>query len=185
MHRVFQNFNDISPDFRPNKKDRQTVKKIFPHWETPEAIKVFSRYEYRLSDYAYWYVLSTLWVSYTGGSNLDEWKRLFGSSRPGRDSGIMKPGELDIFKRLEDPLTLYRAHRPGETDWISYSLFMENAAVFAAKRGVFHVSAYLVKKSDVLCLFLRRGEFEVLVLDKSKAEFLYKRPVTGREFIDV
>lgn len=46
------------------------------------------------------------------------------------------------------------------------------AAEFAARRGVDQVKEYRAAKVDALCLFLRRGEFEVLVLDRAKAEFV-------------
>jgi len=168
---------DVSPDFRWNKKDVQTLKKILPYEATPDAVKVFSRYAWRLTDYAYWFMLSTLWVSYTGWSDLDEWKRLFSSDRPNRETSIMKPSELELFRALREPLELFRAHRPGEQDWISYTLFPHKAAEFALQRGVDKVSEYRVSRVDALCLFLRRGEGEVLVLDKGKAEFVRELPV--------
>jgi hypothetical protein len=67
---------------------------------------------------------------------------------------------------------VWRAHRPGETDWIAYTLDLEKACVFANKRSVDMVHAYQVNKADVLCLFTRRGEWEVLILDKAKVEHL-------------
>jgi len=163
---------DISPNFQWNKKDWQTIQKVLPHEATPEAVRAFARYAYRLSDYGYWFLLSTLWVSYTGWSDLELWKQLFSSSRGGRTTSIMKPSELNVFRSLGDQLTLYRAHRSEETDWISYTLVPVKAAEFAARRGVAQVKEYRVAKVDAMCLFLRRGEFEVLVLDKAKAEFV-------------
>jgi len=171
---------DVSPDFQWNKKDWQTVQKVLPHEATPEAVNAFTRYAYRLSDYGYWFLLSTLWVSYTGWSDLELWKQLFSSSRGSQATSIMKPSELDVFRSLGDQLTLYRAHRSGETDWISYTLSPMKAAEFAARRGVDQVKEYRVAKVDALCLFLRRGEFEILVLDKDKAEFVRKIPVVNR-----
>lgn len=163
---------DISPEFRWNKTDAKTIRKILPHEGTPEAIQLFSRYAWRLTDYAYWFVLSTLWVSCTDGIDLEEWRRLFSSLRSSRDTSIMKPSELEIFRALDDSIILYRAHRPGELDWINYSLSARSAAEFALRRGVDKVSEYRVDRADVLCFFLRRGEFEVLVLDKAKAAFI-------------
>lgn len=61
---VTDDVDNVSPDFRWNKKDLQTIKKVLPHEATPEAIKVFARYAWRLTDYGYWFLLSTLWVSY-------------------------------------------------------------------------------------------------------------------------
>jgi hypothetical protein len=168
---------DVSPDFRWSRRDTGLIRKILVHAETPRAIREFSRHAGRLTNHAYWFVLSTLWVSYTGWSDLDEWKRLFASTRPLRDTSIMKPSELEIFRELPEMLTLYRAHRANEKDWISYTLLPVKAAEFAQRRAVDLVAEYRVAKADALCLFLRRGEFEVLVLDKGKAEFVRELPV--------
>lgn len=175
---------DISPDFKWNKKDLQTINKILPHEGTPEAIKMFARYNWRLTDYAYWFLLSTLWVSYCGYSDLDEWKKMFASTKPNRKTSVMKPSELGMFKHLAEPLTVYRAHRPGEQDWISYSLFGHEAAKFARRRGVDKVSEYQVSKFDCVALFLRRGEFEILVLDKTRAKLIREIPVVIQEMND-
>lgn len=163
--------NDISPDFRPNKKDAALGKALLQYEATPEAIKFFDRNAYKFTDYGYWFFLSTLWVSYTGWSDLETWKRLFSSDRPRRQTSIMKPSELARLNTLQDPLIVYRAHRPDETDWIAYTLVPEKAAEFAVKRGVQEIKRYTVAKGDVLALFLRRGEFEVIVLDKTKPIF--------------
>ena len=169
--------SDISPDFRWNKKDLQTINKILPYEATPEAIQLFQRYAYRLTDYAYWFLLSTLWVSYTGFSDLEAWKQLFLSTRSNRETSIMKPSELGLFRALQGTLAVYRAHRPDEPDWISYTLSAEQAGKFAAHRKVSQVKQYRIAKADVLCLFLRRGELEVLVLDKGRAELVRDIPV--------
>ena len=170
-------YTDVSPDFRWNKSDLQTIKKIMPHEATPEAVKVFSRYAYRLTDYGYWFLLSTLWVSDPRGGDLDEWRSLFLSPRSNRETSIMKPSELKVWRLMDNDLMLYRAHKPAENDWISYSILGEKAAEFACRYGVDKVSEYRVAKEDVLCLFLRGGEFEVLVLDRSKVEFIRDIPV--------
>ena len=81
----------------------------------------------------------------------------------------MKPSELTAYDRLPYFLTAYRAHRPWETEWISYTLNINIACRFARERGVNQVSQYAIKKRDILALFLRRAEEEILVLDKSKA----------------
>lgn len=165
-------FSDISPDFRGDKSDSQVLRKILPHEATPEAIKLFARHAWKLTDYAYWFGLSTLWVSYTGWSDIELWKRLFSSKRSGRETSLMKPSEWGAFQSLPDPLTLYRAHRPGEQDWISYTISPGKAAEFAVRRQVNTISEYRVAKADALCLFLRRQEYEVIVLDRTKAELL-------------
>ena len=170
--------SDISPDFRWDKTDARIGRLLIEHAKTPEAVNLFDRHAYKLTNYGYWFFLSTLWVDYTGWSDLDLWKKLFSSSRPLRETSIMKPSELKVFHALANRLTVYRAHRPGETDWISCTLIGQKAAEFAFRRGVDEVKEYFVSKADVLCLFLRRGEYEVLILDKDKLE--YSRTVEVR-----
>lgn len=164
--------NDISPDFRPSKLDAEIFARILPHEATPKAIRTFNCVYRPLSDYGYWFMLGTLWVSYTGHSDLELWKRLLRSPRPNRDTSLMKPSELNAWRALPEVLTLYRAHRLGEADWIAYTLNPDIAARFALEREVREVTEYRVNKSDALCLFLRRGEEEVLVLDRTKARFV-------------
>ena len=181
MNALEKAMRDISPDFSPNDNDARIMKKLIEHEATPEAIKVFAAKCRHMSNYGYWFGLSTLWVSYTGWSDLELWKQLFRSDRPRRETSIMKPSELSAFRKLPDKFVGYRAHRPNETDWISYALDPEQAALFAIRRGVDRVSSYSIRRDDVLCLLLRRGETEILVLDKSKAEFIRHVDVVVKE----
>jgi hypothetical protein len=178
------NWDDVSPDYRYDKSDAQTIKKILPHEGTGEAIKLFTHYAPRLSNYGYWFLLGTLWVNYSGRSDLELWKQLFSSKRNNRETSLMKPSELQAYRELPDPLTVYRAHRPGEQDWISYTLSTDTVAMFALQRGIRKVSEHQVSKNDVLCLFLRRGEFEVLVLDKAKARFIQEIPLVTEQELE-
>lgn len=164
--------HDISPKFSWNYKGALVAKRIIDLAETPEAIKYFSGTCQDLMDYDYWFLLSTLWVSYSSNSDLNLWKQLFSSTRKNREKSIMKPSELEKFKQLPWFVSIYRAHRPCETDWIAYTLDSLIAARFARERGIDHVVEYRVKKRDILALFLRRGEAEVLVLDKNKINFV-------------
>ena len=84
----------------------------------------------------------------------------------------MKPSEVQAYERLPYFVTIYRAHRTHETDWIAYTLDENIAKRFANERNVGHYSKYKVKKRDILALFLRRGEQEVIVLDKGKVRFV-------------
>lgn len=92
----------------------------------------------------------------------------------------MKPNELRIFKTLPNKLTIYRAHRPNETNWIAYTLDKEMAFWFAKNRGTNQIDEYRIKKKDVLAVFLRREESEVLVLDKNIPK--YQRTWVIRDF---
>lgn len=160
---------DVSKDFVWNAYDAAIGKQLIRLEATPSAIVYFSRVCDNLTDYGYWFYLSTLWVSYSGWSDLNLWKELFSSNRPKRKTSIMKPSELKQFKKLPPVITAYRAHRENETDWISYTLNLTTAKRFARERNVTKVSKYLIKKKDVLALFTRRGEDEILLIDKTKA----------------
>ncbi|WP_197080912.1 hypothetical protein [Gordoniibacillus kamchatkensis] len=81
----------------------------------------------------------------------------------------MKPSELTEFHKLPEVIIAYRAHRPCETDWISYTLDRNIAERFALERKVDHIAQYQLRKRDVLALFLRRGEQEIIMLDPKKA----------------
>ncbi len=164
--------HDVSPDFSPSRVDRAIMQQILPHDATPRAIRKFAKLHRNLSDYGYWFLLGTLWVSYTGHSDINLWRRLFDSPRPNRKTSLMKPSELAALAKLPETLTVYRAHRLGETDWLAYTLEPEKAAFFAMKRNVETVSEYTIARSDALCLFLRRSEAEILALDTWSAHFV-------------
>ena len=165
-----QQLNNISPDWKGSTRfERRFIQRILKHEGTGKAIVVFSRECDRLTDYWYWFLLGTLWVSYSGWSDLALWRRLFSSKRGKRSTSLMKPDEYAIFQSLPPVVTAYRAHRPNEQIWFSYTLNPTIAARFALERGVKEVSAYTIPREEVLALFLRRGEAELLVLDQTKA----------------
>ncbi|MDB5052935.1 MAG: hypothetical protein JWM44_985 [Bacilli bacterium] len=160
--------NDISPNFKgPNAIDSAIIKDILRFEATPKAIIRFAELQNRMSDDEYWLVLSTLWVSYSGWSDLNLWRKLFRSGRPKRSSSLMKPSELTVFERLPDKFIVFRAHRPFETDWISYTLDIDIAKRFAKERNT-EVTAYTICKKHCIALFLRRDELEVIMLDPKK-----------------
>jgi hypothetical protein len=161
--------NDISPNHKgTNEKDSRIILSILQYEKTPQAITRFNELCRDLTDDSYWIVLSTLWVSYSGYSDLNLWRKLFRSGRPKRASSVMKPGELIAFQQLPEKFTAFRAHRPHETDWISYTLDREIAERFARERNT-EVTPYGIYKKHCLALFLRRDELEVIMLDPKKA----------------
>lgn len=159
---------DVSPNFKPNEYDMSVISDLLRYEGTPLAIQFFSNVCLRLTDYSYWFFLSTLWVSYSGHTDLKLWRRLFQSSRSNRKTSIMKPSEVMVFNLLPDELTVYRAHRSNETDWISYTLNQDIAKRFAKERGVCEIIEYRLNKKDVIALFLRRSEQEIIMLKPYK-----------------
>lgn len=164
--------NDISTQFKWNPYDAIVGRKLVELEETPEAINYFAERCNELTDYAYWFFLSTCWVSYSGFSDLELWKKLFSSDRPKKKKSIMKPSELKVLENLPWFVTVYRAHRPGEKDCIAYTLNKDIAFKFAREREVNLIKEYKVKKKDITALFLRREEDEVIILDKEKVSFI-------------
>lgn len=165
-------YNDVSPYFKFNFNDKYMAQQLMKREATPEAIVYFSENCNKLTNYGYWFLLSTLWVSYTGFSDINLWKKLFSSDRPQRLKSIMKPSEVREYDYLPYIITVYRAKRPGEKQWIAYTLDLEIAKRFAKERNVNKITKYEVKKKDILALFLRRGEKEVIVLDETKPKFI-------------
>lgn len=167
---LLTNISPLVPS--PNQNDSDVGKLLIQHEATGKAIRLFDKHKKCLTDYAYWFYLSTCWVSYSGFSDLKLWRQLFASSRPNRKLCIMKPSEVVAYELLPDELVIYRAKREGEKDWIAYTLNPQTAAKMALQRKVNVIHQYTVKKKEVLALFLRRGEEEVIILDKSKPELL-------------
>ena len=62
---------DISPNFVYNEPDAIIVHDILRFEKTPFAIEYFAQNYKRLSDYAYWFTLGTLWVSYPWQTDLN------------------------------------------------------------------------------------------------------------------
>lgn len=165
--------NDISPLFRWNPTDAMIGGKIAACGEdTRAAVACFCENCDRLTNYAYWFFLSTLWVKDADAADLQTWKRFFSSERKQRKRSIMKPSEVTALEGLPYFITAYRAHRTGETDWIAYTTDRTIVKRFAVQRGAEVVNEYRIKKRDVLAYFTRRGESEILDLDKSRAQFV-------------
>jgi hypothetical protein len=150
-------------------EERAALDEILLHEATPFAIIRFTQLQHMLGDYWYWFTLGTLWVSYSGWSDLNLWKQLFRADRKHRATSLMKPSEYKVFTKLPDRFTAYRSHRPDEKDWISYTLNRDLADRWTAERGG-HTQIYTLKRQHCLALFLRRGEEEILMLDPGKAK---------------
>lgn len=163
-------WGDISTDWQGcTAAEQRAIEQILGLEGTPFAILAFDQKKHVFDNYWYWFILSTLWVSYSGWSDLTLWRRLFQAPRLQRLSSIMKPSELQAFRALPNELMVYRAHRPNETDWISYTLDRGLAERWVQQRGGY-LGIYSLRKEDCLALFLRRGESEVLMIEPAKAQ---------------
>lgn len=170
--------SNISTAFRYNKSDAKLLSR-FMSTDPNAQFEVFKSISSELTDHAYWFLLSTMWVNESQIAPISDWKNLFSARRANRNISIMKPNELAAFKALPNKLTLYRAQKANEVDWISYTLDKETALKFARIKDTGEVNEYKVKKYDCLALFLRRGETEIICLDKEKVKL--KGNLTAKE----
>lgn len=165
--------NDVSPAFHGNRMDSDIASKLLNmENNVSSAVKYFRNNQQYLSNYAYWFILSVMWVKDAEAAELECWKRLFRSDRPDRIRCIMKPSEIEALKQLPDLITAYRAHRPGETDWISYTTDIDVARKFAGRHKTDGIVEYQIRKHDVFAFFTRRQESEILLMDKGKATWV-------------
>ena len=174
---------DISPNFQPNATDAAITNGLMAYEGSPLAILYFAKHCDALSDYAYWFLLGSLWVSYSGLSDLALWRHLLQSARPKRNTSLMKPSEWEAFKRLPDKITAYRAHARQETDWISYTLDRTIAERFARSRDAGSIVEYELRKKDILALFLRREEQEILMLTPRLAKRVAQWPTSAHAVV--
>ncbi len=164
------NLKNISENWKGStRQERRICQGVLKRELTPNAVRYFTKKCSKLGDYWYWFLLSTIWVSYSGFSDLEIWKKLFSSKREGRESSIMKPDELECFRGIPDTIIAYRAHRENERDWISYTAESHIAVKFARQRNAGKITEYIIRKSDLTALFLRRGEMEFILLNKNNA----------------
>lgn len=134
---------DISSNFKPSPADSEIMLKVAQRGNTKQAIRYFARHAHKLSDYAYWFGLSTLWVSNTDGHGIKEWKNLFSSSRPQKETSLMKPSELKFYNSLPEKIIAYRACNLNEKDWIAYTLDLNTAILFAQINKQFYNNCYV------------------------------------------
>ena len=161
---------NISKKFKHNDYDAKFCDELLKFEKTPEAMKYFMANHDGLTNYGYWFFLSTIWVSYSGWIDIEHWREAFSSSRGDRRLSIMKPDELKTFDSLPTMLTLYRAHRDGEKDFIAMTLDPATASNMAISRGVDKITEYRIHKKYCIALFLRRGEFEIITMHGDKVK---------------
>lgn len=166
--------HDISPRFRPNENDSNFARALSYFERNGYPICFFNTHKSHLTDYSYWFFLGTIWIAHSEQAPTALWQELFSSQRPHRSACLMKPTELKYFRELPKEVSCYRAHSPAGDGFIAYTLDLDTVRKFASIKGIDTITEYLIPKKHLLALFLRRGEYEVLCLDKDKARFVKK-----------
>lgn len=133
--------------------------------ERPYRLQAFIQIAKYLSDEKYWSLLASIWTDTENAwQNLDEWRKLFNSSRPKRQR-LMDRDEVLAYDSLPDTVKIYRGCQKGiNKDGISWTLKRDKAEWFAtrfSKDGV--VLEKEIQKKDIIAVFTNRNEFEVIV----------------------
>lgn len=136
---------------------------VFLH-ERPYRLDAFKKIAADLPDEKYWSLLSSIWTDTENAwQNLEDWRTLFGSDRPKRQS-LMDWDEQLALSSLADTVTIYRGCEKGiNEDGISWTLKRDKAEWFAnrfSKDGI--VLEKQISKSDIIAVFTGRNEFEVI-----------------------
>jgi hypothetical protein len=157
---------DISTAFKSNEGDRKIASTFLLYHTPKEQIAYFKEKSSAMSDSFYWFCLSTLWVDDPNGADIATWKQMFSVRRSNKEISLMKPSELKALKSLPNKITVYRAQKSDELDWISYTTSLKVLLQFARINRSTRIIRGTVKKRDITALFTRRDESEVLILDK-------------------
>lgn len=136
---------------------------VFLH-ERPYRLDAFVQITKELPDDKYWSLLASIWTDTENGwQNLDTWRALFSSNRPGRGH-LMDADEHLTLRYLPDTVEIYRGCEKGvNEDGISWTLNRDKAEFFAnrfTKQGI--VLTKQINKSDIIAVFNGRGEAEVI-----------------------
>ena len=142
---------------------REYSKIIFLH-ERPYRLDAFVKIAKDLPDDKYWSLLASIWTDTENGwQNLDTWRALFASERPGRGH-LMDADERFTLANLPETVEIYRGctNKLNE-DGISWTLNRDKAEFFAnrfSNGGI--VLSKQINKSDIIAVFNGRGEAEVI-----------------------
>ena len=136
--------------------------------ERPYRLDAFMSISDLLDDDNYWSLLADIWIdSENIWQNLDQWRRLFESRRPGSP---MTEEEAAALAAMPDPVPVYRGGVEDANEYgLSWTTDRARAEWFAVRMtaddevGV--VLEGVVAKKDVAAYFMRRGENEIVVFD--------------------
>lgn len=147
---------------------REYLRYIFLH-ERPYRLEAFMEYAIEMSDHEYWKNLSDIWIDTENmWQNRDEWVEVLNCKRGSRAS-IMDHEDDRAFMDLPDQVTIYRGCVTGlNENGLSWTLDKERAQWFSTRLnrlrgGQAKVLEKTVHKSEILAVFVGRGEAEVVL----------------------
>jgi hypothetical protein len=148
--------------------------------EKPHRIEAFIKIHHQLNDRDYWKYLGEVWVNVENIWQYPFIERLLRKNRPGKEY-LMAEEERQFLEQLPDEFVIFRGHQRRNRYGWSWTLSYSQAWFFAnrfSKNG--GVISSICKKSDVLALFLGRGESEIVIDPKKltiKTERKTRRPL--------
>jgi hypothetical protein len=151
--------------------------------EKPHRLDAFRRIEGFLTDTEYWSLLGECW---TGSENLFQevnLKSLLSADRPSR-SGIMHADEQAFLNGLPPRIRIYRGHGTRNAKGLSWTLSPGRATWFANREGPSgKVRCGYCSRTNVIAVFLRRAEMEVVILPENVQQ--YEPPQRETELVRI
>ncbi len=141
-----------------------------------EALDAFLVVEDELDDDSYWAILGDAWTAMEAvAANEETWRRLFSSTRPGKEQ-LMKEPDRALLEELPEEVTAYRGHsHEGGARGLAWTLDRESAEIFAREfagstdlghpPGEPRLATVTVPRSSIVALFQARRKGDVLILD--------------------
>lgn len=136
---------------------------IYLH-ERPYRLQAFIQIAPQLSDTKYWSILSGIWTDTENQwQNLEQWTELLSANRSSRHY-LMDESEVQLLNSLPEFVKIYRGCVKGlNEDGLSWTLDKAKAEFFAnrfSKEGI--ILEREIPKSEIIAVFLGRGESEVI-----------------------
>lgn len=135
----------------------------------PEKAKdIFFKKAKLLSNPHYLEILRTVWVAAGRTDNANEFMPFFRSSRPCK-GWFMTPEDSQTLEEMDWPITVYRAYDEEPDPGISWTTDKEWCEDYARVAGR-KIKQRTVERSQVFAYISRRGESEIIILDREGGE---------------
>ncbi len=142
--------------------------------ERPHRLPTLLEKQDRMSDEQFAELLGSVWTDTENvWQNFEEWQDAWQQvSHMQMLSHTMDEDERELLTQLPDEVAVYRGHQKCNADGISWTLNPWRANWFSTRfaspnKKVGDVSRGIVRKQDILALFLGRSESEIVVMPES------------------
>lgn len=153
---------------RVEKLVRQLVQAYDVEHNPDKAKEIFFKKAKLLSNPHYWEILRTVWVAAGRTDNANEFMPFFRSSRPCK-GWFMTPEDSQTLEEMDWPITVYRAYDEEPDPGISWTTDKEWCKDYARVAGR-KIKQRTVERSQVFAYISRRGESEIIILDREGGE---------------